>query len=80
MIFLIKERKRHIIVDTLGNLLHVMAHDANTHGTKAAPTAFERVSEKYDAITAFSGDAGYRGTAGTFVKNTLGLELHIKNP
>ncbi len=73
----LKGRKRHIIFDTLGNLLHVMVHAANTHDTKAAPAVFERVAEKYDTVTAFSGDAGYRGTAVTFVENTLGLELHI---
>ncbi|MGQ5525718.1 transposase, partial [Chitinimonas sp. PSY-7] len=33
----IKGRKRHIVVDTLGNLLHVEVHAANRHDTKAGP-------------------------------------------
>lgn len=73
----VKGRKRHIVVDTLGNLLHVKVHAANIHDTKAAPSILERVAEKHDTLTAFSGDAGYRGTAVAFVENTLGLELHI---
>ena len=73
----IKGRKRHIIVDTLGNLLHVSVHAANLHDTKAAGAVFERVAEKYGRIKAFSGDAGYRGTAATFVEEKLKLELHI---
>ena len=72
-----KGRKRPIVVDTLGNLLHVEVHAANTHDTKAAPSVLERAGEKYDTIMAFSGEAGYRGTAVSFVENTLGLELHI---
>ena len=31
----IKGRKRHIAVDTLGNLLSVVVHAANIHDTKA---------------------------------------------
>lgn len=35
------------------------------------------VHDKYPTLQAFSGDAGYRGTAVDFVENTLGLKLHI---
>lgn len=73
----VKERKRHIIVDILGNLLHVSAHAANTHDTKAAPAVFERVAEQYATVKAFSGDAGYRGTSVIFVESELQLKLHI---
>jgi putative transposase len=55
----------------------VSVHKANEHDTKAAGTVFERVAEKYRTIKAFSGDAGYRGTAVTFVENTLKLKLNI---
>jgi putative transposase len=73
----VKGRKRHIVVDTLGNLLHVAVHAANQHDTKAAPSVLERAAEKYDTIKAFSADAGYRGTAFEYVNNELGLECHI---
>lgn len=73
----VKGRKRHIIVDILGNLLHVSVHAANTHDTKAAPAVFERVAEKYASVKAFSGDAVYRGTSVIFVESELQLKLHI---
>ena len=73
----VKGRKRHIVVDILGNLLHVSVHAANHSDTVAACPVLERAAEKHATIKAFSGDAGYRGTAVTFVNETLGLELHI---
>ncbi len=73
----VKGHKRHIIVDILGNLLHVQVHAANTSDTIAAAYVFERTTEKYPMIEAYSGDAGYRGTAVTYVDQTLNLTLHI---
>ena len=73
----VKGRKRHIIVDTLGNLLHVSVGCANFHDTKAGVAIFERVAEKYPTIRAFSGDAGYRGTSVHFVENEFKLKLNI---
>jgi len=73
----VKGHKRHIIVDVLGNLLHVQVHAANISDTKAAGNVFERTSEKHPSIDACSGDAGYRGTAVTFVKKVLNMTLHI---
>lgn len=73
----VKGRKRHIVVDILGNLLHVAVHAANVHDTKAAPGVLERAAEKHPCIKAFSADAGYRGTAVDFVEQQLGLACHI---
>lgn len=73
----VKGRKRHIIVDTLGNLLHVALHRANDHDSKAGVKVFERVAEKYRGIKAFSGDAGYRGTSVNYVDGVLKLKLNI---
>ena len=41
-----KGRKCHIVVDSLGNLLHVQVYAANRHDTKAAPSLLARVLEK----------------------------------
>ena len=41
----VKGHKRHIIVDILGNLLHVQVHAANISDTKAACDVFERTSK-----------------------------------
>ncbi|EGV29736.1 transposase IS4 family protein [Thiorhodococcus drewsii AZ1] len=73
----VKGRKRHIVVDIAGNLLHVSVHAANRSDTVAACPVLERAAEKHPTIKAFSGDAGYRGTAVKYVYETLGLELHI---
>ena len=73
----VKGHKRHILVDTLGNLLHVSVHAANHSDTKAAKAVLARGAEKYTSLKAFSGDAGYAGTAVTFAEETLGFPLHI---
>jgi putative transposase len=73
----VKGRKRHIVVDILGNLLHVEVHAANLSDTVRGCEVLRRASEKYPSLEAFSGDAGYRGTAVRFVDKVLGLTLHI---
>lgn len=73
----VKGRKRHIVVDTLGNLLAIIVHAANVHDTKGGCEVLQQTSQKYPKIEAFSGDSGYRGTALEFVENILGLKLHI---
>jgi len=73
----VKGHKRHLVVDILGNLLHVKVHAANASDTKAACDVLQRCAEKYPHIEAYSGDAGYRGTAVTFADEQLGMKLHI---
>ena len=73
----VKGRKRHIVVDTLGNLLQVQVHAANQADTSAGCEVLERTARKYATIEAFCGDQGYRGTAVTFVREHLALVLHI---
>ena len=57
--------------------LHVNVHAANHSDTKAAQSVLARGAEKFPSLKAFSGDAGYSGTAVAFVEQTLGLQLHI---
>ena len=73
----VKGRKRHIAVDILGNLLHVKVHAANIHDTKSGCDIFQKLSEKFPSIKAFSADAGYRGTSVEYVENTLHLKIEI---
>lgn len=73
----VKGRKRHIIVDTLGNLLIIKVHPANIHDTKSGCEVLKKASEKYPTIEAFSGDAGYRKTSLEFVENILNLTMNI---
>ena len=73
----VKGCKRHIVVDILGNLLHISVHAANQHDTVAGGPILARTAEKHPTISAFSADAGYRGTAVKFVDEKLNLTLHI---
>lgn len=72
-----KGRKRHVVVDTLGNLVAVRVHAANEHYSKAGCDVLKQAAAKHASLEAFSGDAGYRGTAVEFVETVLGLKLHI---
>ena len=74
---LVKGHKRHIVVDSLGHLLHVEVHAANLSDTVRGCEVMRRAAEKHPSIEAFSGDAGYRGTAVQFVDEKLGLVLHL---
>ena len=56
----VKGRKRHIVVDTMGNLLDVVVHAANLHDTKSGILVARKVMAQYPTIKAFSADAGYR--------------------
>ena len=72
-----KGRKRHIVTDTLGNLLEVVSHKANIHDTKAAYLVLAKVKEKYSTIKKFIGDMGYRKTAKEFSEKELQTEFEI---
>ncbi|MDQ8759679.1 transposase [Streptococcus ruminantium] len=56
----VKGRKRHIVVDTMGNLLDVVVHAANLHDTKSGILVACQVMARFPTIKAFSADAGYR--------------------
>jgi len=73
----VKGHKRHIVVDILGNLLHVSVHAANLSDTKSAGDVLSAVADKHPSIKAFSGDAGYRGSAVEYADKKLGMTLHI---
>jgi putative transposase len=64
-------------VDTLGNLIQGLVHAANRHDTKAGCDVLKVAAAKHESLQAFSGDAGYRGTAVELVESTLMLKLHI---
>lgn len=56
----VKWRKRHIVVDTMGNLLDVVVHVANLHDTKSGILVARKVMVQFPTIKAFSAGAGYR--------------------
>lgn len=52
-------------------------HAANQSDTKAAGDLLLRSVEKHPTLAAFSGDAGYRGTAVSVAKDKLNRILYI---
>lgn len=73
----VKGRKRHITTDTLGHLLHVQIHAANTHDTVSGCRVFEKTLEKYPTLKGVCADAGYRKTMEIFVKTVLRKSIEI---
>ena len=73
----IKGRKRHIVVDTLGNLLSVEVHAANIHDTKGGILAAQKALAKYPSILRFCADADYRSTFEKDILERYGLEVDI---
>jgi len=73
----VKGRKRHIVVDTMGNLLGIVVHAANTHDTKSGINPATKAFTKYPTIKKFCGDEGYRKTFIENVKTQLGLGVDI---
>jgi putative transposase len=72
----VKGRKRHIVTDTVGNLLKVKVHAANIHDTVSGGEVFERALEKYPSIRGCCADEGYRKTFENFVAS-LGKTVKI---
>ncbi len=58
----IKGQKRHIVTDTIGNLLFVKVHASNIHDTVFGSDVFKGAIEKYPSILGCCDDSGYRKT------------------
>ena len=72
-----KGRKRHIVVDIMGNLLGVVVHAANIHDTKSGINPAKKAFAKYPTIEKFCGDEGYRKSFEEAVAEELGLGVDI---
>lgn len=73
----VKGRKRHIVTDTQGHILHVKVHAANRHDTVAGCNLFEEALLKYPTLQEVCADAGYRKTFEEFVQNVLKKTVEI---
>ena len=73
----IKGRKRHIVTDTNGHILHVKVHEANTHDTVAGCEVFREAVAKYPSLKGVCADAGYRKTMEEFVENVMKKTIEI---
>lgn len=73
----VKGRKRHIVVDSMGLLLVVIVHAANTHDSKAAFKVIEALKYRFPRLMKIIADAGYRGELADKVKTSFGWVLQI---
>jgi putative transposase len=73
----VKGRKRHIVTDTQGHLLHVKVHAANIHDTTAGGHVFKETLDQYPSLQGVSADEGYRKTTENFVIDELKKKIEI---
>ncbi len=71
-------RKRHILVDTMGNLLHAVAHPASIQDRDGAQLLLNDVPQAVWArLEWIWADGGYRGQLVAWVKKTFDVVLDI---
>ena len=74
----IKGRKRHIVVDTIGNLLEVVVHTADIQDRDGAKLVLEKLSQKTKiSLLKLWADGGYTGKLIDWVKENLEITLEI---
>jgi putative transposase len=73
----VKGHKRHILTDTIGNLLDVVVHTADIADCKGAPPLIKKVAETFPTIQKIWVDGAYKGDLVDLVKETLDAVLEI---
>ena len=78
----VKGRKRHIIVDTMGLLLAVVVHAANTHDSKGAYKVIEILRGRFPRLSVIFADGGYRGEFTEWVLSVFNwiVQIVLPNP
>src|SRR3954453_18640243 len=69
-------RKRHLVVDMQGLILHVLVHPAGVHDRRAAETVLAGLSRRYPDVACLFADMGYQGLA-SWLSAELGWTLMI---
>ena len=72
-----KGRKRHIVTDTMGNILGVIIYAANVHDTVSGIYAAIEAFQIWPTIEKFRADKGYRGTFVHEVNGRLLMSVEI---
>jgi putative transposase len=74
----VKGRKRHIVVDTMGNLLHVVVHRADIQDREGAKLLLKAIPQRlWPRLKVIWADGGYRGQLVQWVKRTFKVLLDI---
>lgn len=74
----INGRKRHAIVDTLGNILHINVHAANYFDGTKGLEVWDKFMKKVDTVKKVLADAGYKGQFKEHIQK-LGYEIEISS-
>jgi putative transposase len=73
----VKGRKRHIAVDTQGNLIDTIVHCAHQHETQTLELLVKKLKEHQFKIIKIIADAGYRGEIINTIKNKYNIRLEV---
>lgn len=73
----LKGRKRHILVDTMGNLLRVVVHSAGIQDRDGADYVFDDIKDEYPSLVKVWADQGYTGDLGEDILARYGIFLEI---
>ena len=72
----ISKRKRHLVVDSQGLLLHAVVHPADQHDRRAAEFVLAGLTNRYPDVARLYGDMAYQGL-GRWLDANLGWQLMI---
>lgn len=70
-------RKRHILVDTTGLVLHAIVHPANVQDRDGARHLVTSLGERFPRLAKLWADAGYQGPCATWICDTMGWDVEI---
>ena len=73
----IKGRKRHIAVDTQGNLLTAVVHSAGIQDRVGARAVLMRLFCRFETIFKVFADGGYTGTLIDWAKEMFGFDVEV---
>ena len=73
----IKGRKRHIAVDTQGNLLTAVVHSAGIQDRVGARAVLMRLFCRFETIFKVFADGGYMGTLIDWAKEMFGFDVEV---
>jgi putative transposase len=75
----VKGRKKHIVVDTQGNIIDIEVHDANIHDCKGAELFLKSLKNIPYKLLKIIADKGYQGEIGEKFKKQLGIEFEVSS-
>ena len=73
----VRGRKRHILVDTTGNLLRVVVHAADIQDRDGAYYVLDDIQDLYPMLAKIWADQGYSGELGTDILEQYDIILEV---